>query len=261
MSQATLLGVPFDRASSHLRGAADAPPLIRQALWSHATNTWSESGVDIRTRLADAGDVTFSDDAEPRETIEAAVAAVLARETCPIVLGGDHSITYPVLRAFRQLRPAFDVLHIDAHPDLYDDFDGYRYSHASPFARIMEEKLTDRLVQVGIRTMNEHQREQAARFGVEMLPMRAWARGVQLRLRRPVYLSIDLDALDPAFAPGVSHPEPGGLSVRDLLAIIQRLNVPLIGADVVEYNPRLDPTGITALVAAKLVKELVGCLA
>ena len=113
-------------------------------------------------------------------------------------------------------------------------------------------------MQVGIRTMTRHQREQADRFRVEVIDMRAWERGARpaIAAGEVVYLSIDLDALDPAFAPGVSHPEPGGLSVRDVVSLVQELAAPLVGADVVECNPAVDPSGITARVAAKLVKEI-----
>jgi len=200
----------------------------------------------------------LSGDANPRELIEASVAALLDKGACPIILGGDHSISYPILRAFHHGQGKLDILHIDAHPDLYDAFDGDRYSHACQFARIMEEGLANKLVQVGIRTMNGHQREQAERFCVEVITMREWVRGKRFDLRQPVYLSIDLDAIDPAFAPGVSHREPGGLSVRDVLDIIQNLSVQIIGADVVEYNPHQDLSSATAAVAAKLVKEIIG---
>lgn len=254
----TLLGAPYDGGSTHLQGAADAPALIRRALWSPAGNSWSEAGVDVREHLDDAGDLDLPAEANPREIIEDAVALLLKRAARPLILGGDHSITYPAVRAFRRLRPGFDILHIDAHPDLYDEYEGDRYSHASPFARIMEEGSDNGLIQVGVRTMNGHQREQASRLGVRVVTMREWASGVRFELSRPVYLSIDLDALDPAFAPGVSHREPGGLSVRDVIGIVHGLAVPLVGADVVECNPRQDPSGVTAIVAAKLVKEIVG---
>src|SRR5207302_2044446 len=130
-----------------------------------------------------------------------------------------------------------------------------RFSHACPFARILEERLALRLVQVGIRTMTGHLREQATRFGVEVIDMRAWISGARPSLSGPLYVTIDVDALDPAFAPGVSHREPGGLSVRDLLGIIQTVEGPIVGADVVEVNPTQDANGMTAMVAAKLVKE------
>jgi len=167
-------------------------------------------------------------------------------------------VTYPIIRAVAKRHSALTILHIDAHPDLYDEFEGNRLSHACPFARIMEEGLAARLVQVGIRTANGHQREQARRFGAEVIDMRAWAAGTRPVLTRPVYVSVDLDGLDPAFAPGVSHREPGGLSVRDVIGLVHALPFPPIGADIVEFNPSQDPLGLTAHVAAKLVKELAG---
>ncbi len=114
-----------------------------------------------------------------------------------------------------------------------------------------------RLVQVGIRAMTGHGRDQATRFGVEQIDMRAWADGARPGVEGNVYVSIDLDGLDPAFAPGVSHREPGGLTVRDVLTMIDGLTGQLVGADIVEFNPRQDPLGLTAPVAAKFVKELV----
>ena len=124
----------------------------------------------------------------------------------------------------------------------------------------MEEKLVDQLVQVGIRTLTGHQKEQAERFGVEIIDMRAWADGARPSIAGPVYVSLDLDGLDPAFAPGVSHREPGGLSVRDVLNVLFALNGPIGGADIVEYNPAQDLGGMTAEVAAKFVKELSGLM-
>ena len=106
--------------------------------------------------------------------------------------------------------------------------------------------------------MNAHQRAQGDRYGVEAIDMRAWVAGTRPAVRGSVYLSIDIDAFDPAFAPGVSHREPGGLSVREVLTVIQSLSGPIVGADVVEFNPSQDPVGVTAVVCAKVVKEVVG---
>jgi arginase len=254
----TLIGLPYDGASSFRRGAAAGPPLIREALHSPASNSWSESGVDVglRTSLADAGDVDLANTADVRSAIETAIRRVLADGGRPIALGGDHSVTYPVLRALRPQHRSLTVLHFDAHPDLYEEFEGNRYSHACPFARVMDEKLADRLVQVGIRTMNEHQRAQADRYGVEVIDMRAWGTGFRPAVSGPLYLSVDIDVFDPAFAPGVSHREPGGLSVREVLSVLQALPGPIVGSDVVEFNPSQDPVGLTAPLAAKVVKEL-----
>jgi arginase len=188
--------------------------------------------------------------------IESGVRALIESGARPLSLGGDHSVTYPVLRAIGPLVPGLTILQIDAHPDLYGDFEGDRFSHACPFARIMEEKLAVRLVQVGIRTMNALQRAQADKFGVQVIDMRAWIAGTRPELRGPLYVSVDMDGLDPAFAPGVSHREPGGLTVREVVAMIQSLPGPIVGADVVELNPTQDASAASATVAAKLVREL-----
>jgi arginase len=262
-SPAALLGAPYDAASSFRRGSARAPRTIRDALASPAGNSWSEALIDIADPriLIDAGDIAL-DESNARDDIESGVRRVLDSGARPIVLGGDHSITYPIVRAISRTVPRLTILHIDAHGDLYDEYDGNRYSHACPFARIMEESLAARLIQVGIRTMTGHQREQADRFGVEVIDMRAWVRGTRPTIGDGewVYLSLDLDGIDPAFAPGVSHPEPGGLAVREVLSLVHDLPARLVAADVVECNPDVDPTGITSLVAAKLVKEIAAAM-
>jgi arginase len=259
-----LIGVPYDASSSYLRGAADGPPLIREALHSASGNDWTESLVNLGApgMMTDVGDLPLRDAnaAAARGIIEAGIKGVLDGHARPIALGGDHSITYPILRAIDASFPRPTILHIDAHGDLYDEFEGDRYSHACPFARIMEEGLASRLVQVGIRTMSQHQREQADRFGVEVIDMRAWETGVRPEIDGPVYISMDMDGLDPAFAPGVSHWEPGGLSVRDVLTMVQRIETLIVGADVVEFNPKRDASGMTAMVAAKIVKELASAM-
>ena len=256
--QIAILGMPFDKQSSYLRGPALAPARIRESLVCDSANMWTENEIDLAAGgWQDAGDVTFSDDEKAFEAIETAVADLLAKKQRVISLGGDHSIAYPILRAYAIVYPELTILQLDAHPDLYDHLDGNRYSHACPFARIMEEKLAAHLVQVGIRTITGHQREQAQRFGVEVHEM---CNGPlpDLGLNGPVYLSLDMDCLDPAFAPGVSHFEPGGMSTREVLNIIHCLGGHLVGADLVEYNPQRDPSGVTGMVAAKLLKEILG---
>ncbi len=253
-----LIGAPTDRHSSFLRGAALAPPLIRAALWSDHGNMSAETGVElgVDVRLGDAGDLPLTEADGDDALIAAAVAEAAAEGAVPVVMGGDHSVTVPVLEALAAAHGSIDILHFDAHPDLYDDFDGDPRSHASPFARIRERGLARRLVQVGIRTLNRHCREQAERFGVEIVEMRRFTPDSVPKLEGPLYLSLDLDAFDPAFAPGVSHHEPGGLSVRDVLAVLDRVRAPVVGADIVEYNPARDLNGVTAVLAAKLVREV-----
>ena len=255
----TLLGIPFDAYSSYLRGAGEAPPRIREALHCDASNSWSESGVDLGVAdvYADAGNLVFSDK-DAFAAIEAEVGALIEQGKRPVSLGGDHSITYPVVKAFARRYPELTIFHFDAHPDLYDEFERNRLSHACPFARIMESGLAKRLVQVGIRTINRHQREQAQRFGVEVIEMRSLGALDRLKAVGPVYITFDMDVLDPAFAPGVSHREPGGMSVREAIAHLHAIEGEIVGADLVEYNPVQDVGGVTATVAGKVLKEILG---
>lgn len=259
MSLIPLLGLCWDGSASHRPGAALGPAHIRAALHDPAGNGWSRHGIDALSLITDLGDITIASGtstARAMDVITDALDARLPDHSTPLLLGGDHSVTLPILRVLsrRGLRPA--ILHLDAHPDLYPDFEGDQYSHACPFARILEEDLASALVQVGIRTMNDVQRDTARRHGVRSFLPETWEDGLASLPAGPLYLSIDLDALDPAFAPGVAHPEPGGLSVREVLTILDRLPPTLVGADIVEYTPTRDRNGLTAGVAARLVKEL-----
>jgi arginase len=258
-----LLGVPFDEKSCFLRGAAQGPTAIRAASTGKALNPYTELGVDLEhdTVMVDLGDVDTTGDVDKTFLrIEAAVRQVLKKKAKPIIMGGDHSITYPVFRGLAKTHRALDILHFDAHPDLYEDLYGDRFSHACPFARIMEEGLAQGLVQVGIRAATADQRANARRHGSRLIEMKDFEDGLALRFERPLYISFDLDALDPAFAPGVSHHEPGGLSTRQALDLIHALEGDIIGLDVVECNPTRDPSGITAAAAVKIIKEVAGMM-
>jgi agmatinase len=253
-----LVGLGTDINSSFERGAALAPPMIRQALWSDRGNLACENGMEVGRDfvLQDMGDLPLGEVPGDDILIRDAVAASLMDGAIPILLGGDHSVTLPVMEAIHAVHGPVTILHFDAHPDLYNDFGGNPRSHASPFARIMETGLARRLVQVGIRTLNRHCHEQAERFGVEIIDMRQFTPQRVPVLSGPVYVSLDLDGLDPACAPGVSHAEPGGLTVRDTLSVLDRVTGEIVGADIVELNPRFDINGVTAIVAAKLVREV-----
>jgi agmatinase len=186
------------------------------------------------------------------------VAGILGKGAAPIVIGGDHSITYPVLKAFARAFKPLDVLHFDAHPDLYEDLYGDRLSHACPFARVLEDGLVASVVQVGVRAITAAHRAKALKNGVRMVEMKDIQDPLHLRFANPVYISFDMDALDPAFAPGVSHHEPGGLSTRQALQVIQSLKGRIVGLDIVELNPSRDPAAITASAAFKIIKETAG---
>jgi len=262
-----VLGVPYDMHSSFLRGPALAPPSIRAALSCGSANWCTESGIDLDPALTDAwvdlGDLTVPDDGSAAVAIiRAAAAEAIADGSGLLSLGGDHIVTWPLVQAISEHHDDLTIVHFDAHPDLYDHLDGDRFSHACPFARIMEEGRAARLLQFGIRTMTPHQREQADRFGVEVHEFRDWD-GMIPALQGPVYVTVDMDALDPAFAPGISHHEPGGMSTRQLLDAIRQIGdtgAAIVGADVVELNPTRDVNDMTAMVAAKIFRELLGLL-
>jgi len=258
-----LIGLPTDSHSSFLRGAAAAPAAIRAALSSDHANMAAECGLELGSdiTLENLGDLPLDESAGDFDRIRDCAASASSDGAAPIFLGGDHMVTNPIVAGIVSARGPVNILHFDAHPDLYEDFEGDPLSHASPFARIMERGDAVRLVQVGIRTANRHCREQARKFGVETVEMRDFSADRVPIPDGPLYISIDMDALDPAFAPGVSHHEPGGLSVRDILAVLQRVRSPIVGADVVEYNPARDVNGVTAVVAAKLVKEIAAIAA
>ena len=256
----SILGIPFDENSSFLKGSAKAPQKIIEAFYSDSSNAYSENGFNCRNTekiiILDNLELPYGKLAI--EKIRTTVKEELEKSNHVLSIGGDHSITFPIIEAFSAKYDSLNILHFDAHPDLYDDFDNNHFSHASPFARIMENNLVKRLVQIGIRTLNDHQIDQVNRFGVEVIEMKDFDSNLVLQFTGPVYISLDLDGLDPAYAPGVSHPEPGGLSTRNIINIIHSLKGQVIGGDIVEYNPDKDINDITATTGAKLMKELIG---
>ncbi len=256
-----ILGVPFDEKSSYLRGAAAGPAAIRAASTGKCYCGWTELGVDLEqdTVMVDVGDVDTSGDPDKTFALtEKAVAKILDKGAGPIILGGDHSITYPVLKAFARTYKPLDVLHFDAHPDLYDDLYGDRLSHACPFARILEDGLAANVVQIGVRAVTGAHRSKALKHALRMIEMKEISDPIFLKFPNPLYVSFDLDALDPAFAPGVAHHEAGGLSTRQAIQIIQSLKARIVGLDIVEMNPSRDVSGITAAAAFKIIKEVAG---
>ena len=161
-----VLGVPFDKNSSYRKGPALAPRGIRESLFCESSNMWTESAVDLGTAPGwqFLKDIDFLDPEQAFAQIESELHELLERKVRVVSLGGDHSITHPIVRSYGKAFQNLNILQLDAHPDLYDELDGNINSHACPFARIMEENLVERLVQVGIRTLTGHQREQAKRF-------------------------------------------------------------------------------------------------
>lgn len=255
-----LIGVPYDDNSTFAKGPALAPPKIRQMDTGGSANRFCEFGIEIAEdkNYVDLGDINFEglNRAEVYEKIKSTILNELTPNDKILSLGGDHSVSFPLIEAYAQKYPNLHVLHLDAHADLYDDFEGNPFSHASPFARLMEKNILKSLTQVGVRTLNTHQQHQADEFGVKIVEMKDLNFNFVSALEGPLYISLDLDVLDPAYAPGISHHEPGGMSSRQLISIIQQINVPIVGADIVELNPTRDINDATAMIAYKLFKEI-----
>lgn len=255
MDNIAIQGLKWDVKSSFQRGPAKAPSLIRKALYCDAMNLYSESGITIENEsITDKGDFEITDYFD----IESITREHLKTNNKVLSLGGDHSVTFPIIKAYHDVYPKLDILHIDAHADLYHEYEGDPYSHACPFARIMENGFAVKLVQVGIRTLNPHQVAQAKKYKVKIHEMRNLDVNAIPKFENPLYISLDLDGFDPAFAPGVSHHEPGGLTSRQVINLIQGIKTEVVGADIVEYNPDRDFQDMTAYLAAKMMKELLG---
>ncbi|MDR7481365.1 MAG: agmatinase [Armatimonadota bacterium] len=255
--QATILGAPFDATATHRRGARWAPAAIRWA--SDALESYSPlQQRDLQEiRLADAGDLDLAgaDSATAVERVRAAVAAGIG---LPVLLGGEHTVTAGAVAALLDRHPDLGLVVVDAHLDLRQDYEGTRWSHATTLARILDRLDGGRVAVLGARAGTRDEWTRAggllAVASTGRLPQAAWAALAD----RPLYLSVDIDGLDPAHAPGTGNPEPLGLAVDDVVSLLGVLRqARVVGCDVVEVSPPYDPGGRTAMLAAWLVREMI----
>ncbi|AIF69024.1 hypothetical protein PAP_03020 [Palaeococcus pacificus DY20341] len=260
-----VLGIPWDASSSFRRGAREGPKTIRASTTGLLYNSFSESLIDLSKlwRYKDLGDVetegrTFMD---VYEDVRKTVKENYKREALFLFLGGDHSITYHSVRAIKEAsNEDFGLIYFDAHPDLYNAYDGSKYSHACVVRRLVEEGVVDpkNVIQIGIRAPTKEQIEFAEENGIKIISAGELYKSpnVKIKLKR-AYLSFDMDVLDPAYCPGVGNPEPGGLSTRKLLEVVYQINTKIIGFDIVELAPQYDYNGISGFVAAKIIREVL----
>jgi agmatinase len=273
-----VVGVPFDAGTSYRPGARFGPQAVRQG--SRLLRPF-HAGLDrypfAAQQVVDAGDLPCNpfDIAKAIEEMEAGARDLITDGARLMAVGGDHTIALPLMRAAVGRSGPVALLHFDAHLDTWDSYWGAEYTHGTPFRRAAEEglMLDARSVHVGIRgpLYGHSDLEQDAELGFEIVDCMAVATaGVEATVRRikdrlgdaPVYVSVDVDVMDPAFAPATGTPEAGGLSSRELLAILRGLDgVSIVGADVVEVSPSYDHAEITAIAAANVVYELLGLMA
>jgi agmatinase len=262
------VGLPDDSQSSYRRGCAGAPERIRTAYDGHCYNATTETGMDLTGAIADLGDLQPKSNWEITAKAYGDFAEKLFRAgKIPFFAGGDHAVTVPVVEALAVLNQPIHIVQIDAHSDLYLEFEGKRHSHACMAARLLEMNHVASLTQIGVRTLNPEQSQQVDRFHKRVHLYFACDLNSEMpRISHipegaSVYLTVDLDGFDPAFAPGVSHPVPGGLTSRQGLKLIQSAHWQLIGMDVVEVNCDLDVNDQTAILAARILHEGMGYVA
>jgi len=274
---AALLGIPFDGGTSYRTGSRFGPRDIRQnsSLIRPYNPVLEVSPFDV-LRVADVGDVDVNpiniEDTYGR--VEQAVADVLNAGVVPVCVGGDHSLSLPILRAVNRKHGPVGMVHFDSHQDMWEEYFGNKYFHGTPFRRAVEEGLLDtkRVIQIGIRgpVYADSDFDFARKHGIHWVtaPQVAhegleWVKEQMLVVRGgPVYLSFDIDGVDPAFAPGTGTPEVGGLTSREALELVRALvGVQLVGADVVEVSPPYDQAGITSMLAANILFEILSVMA
>lgn len=269
---ACFVGVPLDIGTSNRPGTRFGPRQIRaESVLLRPYNMATRAAPFDSLQVADIGDVATNpyDLKDSVRRIEAAYTDIVATGCRPITLGGDHTIAWPILRALKARHGRLAVVHVDAHADVNDTMYGEKIAHGTPFRRAVEDGLllNERVTQIGLRGTGYHADDfdWCRQQGFTVVPAEAcWHRSLvplmaEVRERvgdAPVYLSFDIDGLDPAFAPGTGTPEIGGLTVMQALEIIRGLRgLNLVGADIVEVSPPYDPAGTTALVAANLAYE------
>ncbi len=273
-----LVGIPYDGGTSYRSGARFGPREIRvQSAMIRPWHPVLQVAPFERLRVADYGDIDISPVSIERtyEIIEKDIAEILAASAVPAAVGGDHSISLPILRAVARRHGPVGLVHFDSHPDTWDEYFGSKYFHGTMFRRAVEERLIDpsRTIQLGIRgplySRNDFDFQAAHRMEViriETIKERgvAWvAERVQRLKGGKVYCSFDIDAVDPAFAPGTGTPEVGGLTSYEALSLVRALRgLDLVGFDLVEVAPQYDSPGqVTALLAANLLFEFLCLLA
>lgn len=256
-----ILGCPLDITCTYRRGAAEAPHAIRLA--SDSIETYSplmEDDLDDAF-FCDAGDVVMDQARLDRtlHNIQVRVSEVLSQGGRPLLIGGEHTITLPAIKAFKKTHKDFYLIHLDAHSDLRDEYEGSTINHATVMRRIADIIGPQRLIQLGIRAGTREEFTWMRSNGTLIQWGPRTARTLARTIGRlPVYLSLDLDVLDPACFPGTGNPEPGGWFYSDMEELFRALtHMNLLAADVVELNPGLDQSQTSTITAAKIIRELL----
>ena len=260
-SQVVLMGCPYDGTASFRPGARFGPSAIRRASWGIETYS-PYLGRDLsRLKIHDMGDLELplGDKKQALDLVQKAVRRVLSAKKFPVVLGGDHLVTLPVLEEMNRIHPGLCLVHLDAHTDLREDYLGETHSHSTVIKRILESRGKTGLFQIGVRSGTEEEfrvaRKMKSLVAVDPRSLRSLVRQIG---KQPVYITLDLDLLDPSILPGVGTPEPGGLTFREFISLLEALR-PLraVGFDLVELTPDYDPTQVSSVTASVILREMI----
>ena len=260
-SEAVILGCPFDGTASFRPGARFGPSAIRKASWGIETYSPYLKKDLADFRVHDLGDLELplGEKGLALNLIRQGVRRIVASRKIPVLLGGDHLITLPILEEMFKVYPQLHLVHLDAHTDLRDDYLGESHSHSTVIRRILEASPRDRLFQIGIRSGTKDEFEYAKRLKSIVSPNPVALRAMVRRLgNKPVYITLDLDVFDPGLMPGVGTPEPGGLTFQGFISVLKGL-LPLrvVGFDLVELTPDYDPTQVSAVTASVILREMI----
>lgn len=260
-SKIVLLGCPYDGSASFRPGARFGPSAIRRASWGIETfSPYFERDLS-QLLVHDMGDLELplGEKKLSLTLIRKALRKILSEKKFPILLGGDHLITLPIVEEILPIYPNLHLIHIDAHTDLREDYLGEIHSHSTVMRRVVDHLGDGRLFQIGIRSGTEEEFKLARKLkSIVPIDPRSLRAMVKHLRNHPVYISLDLDVIDPSLLPGVGAPEPGGLTFQGFLSLLKELySLRVVGFDLVELTPDYDPTGISSITASIILREMI----
>jgi agmatinase len=260
-SQGVILGCPYDGSASFRPGARFGPSAIRRASWGIETFSPYFQRDLSQCSIHDMGDIELplGEKKISLGLIRKALGKILSGRKLPIILGGDHLITLPIIEEILPLYPQLYIIHIDAHTDLREEYLGEFLSHCTVMRRLIERLGEDRLFQIGIRSGTEDEFKLARKIKSIISLEPASLNSMIRRLRnKPVYITLDLDVIDPSLLPGVGTPEPGGFTFQEFISLLKKLQtLHVIGFDIVELTPDYDPTQVSSITASVILREMI----
>lgn len=260
-SKIVILGCPYDGSASFRPGARFGPPAIRRASWGIETYSPYFRKDLSRLLIHDMGDLELplGEKELSLDRIRKAIRMILDAKKLPVILGGDHLITLPVIQEILQFYPKTSLIHLDAHTDLRDDYLGERFSHSTVIKRIQSLLKNGKIFQIGIRSGTEEEFEEAEKIrSLVSFGKPSFRSMIGYLKERPVYITLDLDVFDPSLLPGVGTPEPGGLTFQEFISLLKKLrSLRVVGFDLVELTPDYDPSQISSVNTSVILREMI----